>query len=302
MRACAVVLLVLLVLVGLLGRRGVCFGAVAVAGGEEEAGAVALSSLTEDQVDQALDTMTTATLVQIIESQGYGVEEGTDHAQVLEAAKILVKQERERQLAEKRGGSGNSETVVKSAQQPKRAAAVGPVSGLEEARAEAAAVVEGAAARKGEEEEEGETESESEGMGAATVEGWNHKKPIPEGATFWDLFFAQVASDLGPVWRIIPEPVRLAVAQHSKVMAKPLRQALCGAVGPMLKVASKMMVLAGKGLVNLGGQVSSLSLHIATLADGGAPHRLEARPGEAAQQLGFGRETENDEDYDVIEI
>ena len=239
----------------------------------EENDSIPLTSLTDEQVDSALDTMDSATLTQIIQSQGLAVEEGTGHDQILEAAKILVKKERDRQKKEMRGGGeggGNGMgAAATSAGEP--ASSVSADSGSSGGSSSSASLQKKtppvSIEKKIEAGGESSAESSDRPKGKGGVEGWTHRDPIPEGATFWDLFGAQVAADLGPFWRIIPEPIRMAVVHHSKFMAKPLRQALFGAVGPMLKVASKMLNYSGSFLIALGGNASDLSLHIAAMAE-----------------------------------
>jgi hypothetical protein len=255
-----------LFLFAVLSRREFSASGAAVAEAVEataEDDSIPLTSLTDEQVDSALDTMDSATLTQIIKSQGFTVEEGTGHDQILEAAKILVKKERDRQQKEMRGGDGMGAAAT-SAGEPATSASAGSGSSRDSAQKKTPPV---AVEKKTEASEESLEESSDRPKGKGGVEGWTHRDPIPEGATFWDLFGAQVAADLGPFWRIIPEPIRMAVAHHSKFMAKPLRQALFGAVGPLLKVASKMLNFSGRFLIALGGNASDLSLHIATMAD-----------------------------------
>ena len=303
---------------------GVVADASAEGGDEADGESVPLSSLTDAQVNSALDSMTTATLVQIIESQGYSVEEGTEHSQVLQAAKSLVRQERDRQLAEAGAGAGAGAGAAAGAGSGAgagagaRAAEVGAFDGSTTTTASssskpaasnpASAKMQPGAKIVQSEDAEDETEQteqrQTQEKEAATVEGWNYNKPIPEDAGFWDLFTAQVASDFGPVWRLVPEPIRAAVAQQSKLMGKPLRQALCGAVGPMLKVASKVMTISGHGLVGLGAKVSALSAHISTLADA-PPLKVERSKNAGAAASRHGRsidDEDEEEDADVIEI
>lgn len=258
---------------------------------DEEREDIALSQLSEEQVDAALDNMTSANLVQIIESVGYSVESGMEPVQLLKAAKMLVKQERDRQIAEKAKPGRASSTALEDSDIVGASGSGSPktVNGGESKQ------------NKNRTNSRSESETQSTPSNAEAVRGWTHTQPIPEGATFWDLFQSQVAADLGPFLRIIPEPIRKVFQQHSKVMAKPMRQALCGAIGPMLRVAGKLINVAGHGLIHLGSEVSTWSSYISTLAQ--VPQKVgsTARTGVTSQHNDLEVDIEED-DGDVIEL
>ena len=282
----------------------------AVKDGAEEDG-VPLTSLSNEEVDAALDSMTQASLVQIIESQGYQVEEGTAQAQILQAAKILVKQERDRQLAEAEGGA-TAKTGTASA-----ATAASTTASLSASASSAGAKMQQSKASTGVDDGSGHrsantgtatatatasSTSTSSGNKSSTA-GWTHTQPVPEGATFWDLFSAQVMNDFGPLLRLIPEPIKKVCAENGQIMAKPLQQALSGAVGPMLGVAGKFLNVAGRGLIRLSEGVSAWSLHIASAAK---QDRLKQRAmldhtGETGGSIG-GFEEEEEEETEIIDL
>jgi len=271
--------------------------------GAEEEG-VPLTSLSDAEINAALDSMTQASLVQIIESQGYQVEEGTDQTQILKAAKILVKQERDRQLAES-GSSAKasaastaaassspptSSAAAERAQQTKASAGVDNGSDRRSASATTATATATAASAA--------SSTSTSSNSKASTAGWTHTQPVPEGATFWDLFSAQVMNDFGPLFRLIPEPIKKVFAENSKVMAKPLQQALSGAVGPMLGVAGKFLNVAGHGLIHLSEGVSAWSLHIASAAK---QDRLQQRANSLEHHTA-GFEDEEEEEAEIIEL
>ena len=265
MRVQVLLVLVLWVLWAVLGAQAATLPGASLGEAvdeEEEEEGIALSALTDGQLDAALDSMTTATLVQIIKSQGYEVEEGLEPAKILQAAKVLVKQERDRQLAEKGAGGGSSSGGVGGGSTPaiKHAAP--------QATAAKPAAAPQASTRAASTPAAPSTPSTTNNN--LSLAGWTHRQPVPPGATAWECFQAQIASDFAPLVRLVPAPVREALSRHGSVMAGPLRQMLCGAVGPMLGVAGRVLNVAGRGIEQLGGEVSRWSESIATLAADGA--------------------------------
>ena len=269
----------------------------AVADDEDKEGGVSLMALSDEQVNAALDTMTTATLVQIINSQGYEVEEGMEPAKVLQAAKLLVRQERDRQIEAAKagggagvegvagvgvgvgggGGGGGAAAAAGGGSQSAGGGAMGAGgSSLGGGGRPAAAASKPVSSSSSSSSDRGTAASPARAAAAppaaksaaapSSLAGWTHTQPVPPGATAWDCFQAQIASDFAPLLRLIPAPVREAIAVHGAVMGKPLRQALCGAVGPLLGVAGKVLRAAGYGAVNLGGEVTRWSERIATFS------------------------------------
>lgn len=93
-------------------------------------------------------------------------------------------------------------------------------------------------------------------------------RALPDNATIWELFQAQVQADFAPILIIIPRPVKRLIASNAVKIAQKLRTILGGPMIPMFLTAGRVLRVAGKSIVFIGEDVLRLSNFILTTWDG----------------------------------
>lgn len=245
---------ILLVLVAL-----VLLGTQIGAYGQE---AVTLNDLSDEQIKQAIATMDDANLLEIITSAGYSIDESLDkpsREELVEAATALTLEQKHNMAAGAEGASGaGSSSSPHASAVGEEGASSDPIyneaptstAGHGEPLVEEAdngMSMGGDLAGDADEEDE---EEESPYPQAELA----RKHGLPEDSGFWDLFKAQIASDIAPFWRVVPEPVKTFLKDQARHL-KPAMVAVAGATGPMLGVLSKAVAASGHGLVRLSEEM-----------------------------------------------
>jgi hypothetical protein len=95
-------------------------------------------------------------------------------------------------------------------------------------------------------------------------------RAMPDNATIWELFKAQVQADFAPILIIIPKPIKRLIASNTVKIAQKLRIIVGGPMIPMFIIAGRVLRVAGKSIVFIGEDVLRLSNFILTTWDGNA--------------------------------
>lgn len=93
-------------------------------------------------------------------------------------------------------------------------------------------------------------------------------RAMPDNATIWELFKAQVQADFAPILIIIPRPIKRLIASNTVKIAQKLRIIVGGPMIPMFITAGRVLRVAGKSIVFIGEDVLRLSNFILTTWDG----------------------------------
>jgi hypothetical protein len=93
-------------------------------------------------------------------------------------------------------------------------------------------------------------------------------RAMPDNATIWELFKAQVQADFAPILIVIPRPIKRLIANNAVKVAQKLRVIIGGPMIPMFITAGRVLRVAGKSIVFVGEDVLRLSNFILTAWDG----------------------------------
>jgi hypothetical protein len=93
-------------------------------------------------------------------------------------------------------------------------------------------------------------------------------RAMPDNATIWELFQAQVQADFAPILIVIPRPIKRLIASNAVKIAQKLRVIVGGPMIPMFITAGRVLRVAGKSIVFIGEDILRLSNFILTTWDG----------------------------------
>ena len=202
-----------------------------------------LIDLTEEQIRGAVAELTEENLLEIITGAGYKIDETQERPtreELIEAATELTLEQKEKMKAQ-----GSRATV--GAKRTSGEEEVG--SGATPSPVKTDKVV----------EEVHAVEEENDDLDDAPPQAeLARKHNLPDDAGFWDLFQAQVMSDIGPFIKVIPAPVKAFLGEQAKNL-RPVLVGAMGAAGPMLGALSKVVKLAGRGLIAASERLEEVS-------------------------------------------
>ena len=84
-------------------------------------------------------------------------------------------------------------------------------------------------------------------------------RALPDNATFWELFKAQIQADFAPILIIIPRPIKKLIASSSIKLAHRLKAVIGGPITPMIVVAGRILGIIGNSVVYIGEDVVKIS-------------------------------------------
>lgn len=209
-----------------------------------------LDQLSEEDLLRAVESMSDSNLIAVIESQGYEIDDSTEdisRQDLVDAVRAIVADARRKKIEENGLASDSipvdTEIIVDNVNGSTR-------DSLNLKPDESA----------GSNEDVDEVENESAKKYEETRKGIH---ALPDDASMWDLFKAQVASDFAPFIAIVPIPVKKFIRDQTKAIKRPLGGFIKGAAGPMLKVAGSAVTLTGQGLLILGDKIHLFSASMA---------------------------------------
>jgi hypothetical protein len=200
---------------------------------------VSLLDLTEEQITQAIASMAESALIEIIKSAGYKIDEEQENPtrdELVDAATVLTLDKKTQMEAETVGTQAASED---------RAPVIEEYEDLLEQQQDQEDHYE----QQQEEEDEEDVNPQAE---------LARKHGLPDDSGFWELFKAQVMSDVAPFLAVVPAPVKAFVKDQVQHL-KPALVAATGAAGPMIGVLSKVVAAGGRGLVRLSEEMEQWS-------------------------------------------
>jgi hypothetical protein len=214
-----------------------------------------LLDLTEEQIRGAVAELTEEHLLEIITSAGYKIDETQEkptREELVEAATVLTLEQKEKMKANGSGATaGDSVDNMKDeAVLEASPTVVEAGEDLEEAHADQVF-------SQGNAEEEQYDDLDDAPPQAELA----RKHGLRDDAGFWELFQAQIKSDVGPVLEIIPAPVKAFLADQARHL-RPVLVGAMGAAGPMLEVLSKVVNLAGRGLIVASERLEEVSASV----------------------------------------
>ena len=92
-------------------------------------------------------------------------------------------------------------------------------------------------------------------------------RALPDNATFWELFKAQVRADFAPILIIIPRPIKKLIAENAVKIGRKLKVILVGPMTPMISVAGKVIGIIGNGIIYVGEDVVKLADFLVSVAN-----------------------------------
>ena len=92
-------------------------------------------------------------------------------------------------------------------------------------------------------------------------------RALPDNATFWELFKAQVCADFAPILIIIPRPIKKLIAENAVKVGRKLKVILVGPMTPMISVAGKVIGIIGNGIIYVGEDVVKLADFLVSVAN-----------------------------------
>ena len=84
-------------------------------------------------------------------------------------------------------------------------------------------------------------------------------RALPDNATFWELFKAQVCADFAPILIIIPRPIKKLIASNAVKLGRKLKLIFGGPIIPMVSVAGKVIGIIGNGVIYVGEDIVKLA-------------------------------------------
>lgn len=189
-----------------------------------------LVDLTEEQIKGAIAELSERDLLEIITSAGYKVDEVQEppsREELVEAAQAITLDQKELML--------RAEAEVET-----------PEEYVKESMSTPSADV------------QTEQEIEYDDLDDAPPQAeLARKHGLRDDAGFWELFQAQVMSDLGPFIRAVPPPVKAFIVDQARNF-RPVVVGAVGAAGPMLGALSKVIRVAGHGLVAVSEKLEEI--------------------------------------------
>ena len=91
-------------------------------------------------------------------------------------------------------------------------------------------------------------------------------RAMPDNATIWELFKAQVQADFAPILIIIPRPIQRLIGRNIVKAAQKLQVIFLGPTIHMICVAGRVVEVVGKGVVRIGEDIIKVS-HFISSAD-----------------------------------
>lgn len=92
-------------------------------------------------------------------------------------------------------------------------------------------------------------------------------RALPDNATFWELFRAQVQADFAPILIIIPRPIKKMIATNALIVGRKLKSIIGGPLIPMIAVAGKVIGIIGNGVIYVGEDVVKLADFLVSMGD-----------------------------------
>ena len=222
---------------------------------------VTLDSLSDEQIKQAIESMDEANLLEIIKSAGYAIDDSQEkpsRKELVDAATALTL-EQKHNMSMARGGAADRENsgpqtpiVGEEGASDNYSPSNGPPSST---AGHGEPLVEeqdnGMSMGRGLDEDDSDDEEEESPYPQAELA---RKHGLPDNSGFWELFKAQIASDIAPFWRVVPAPVKTFLKDQARHL-KPAMVAVAGATGPMLGILSKAVAASGHGLLRLSQEM-----------------------------------------------
>jgi hypothetical protein len=100
-----------------------------------------------------------------------------------------------------------------------------------------------------------------------TVDSFLGMRAMPDNATFWELFKAQINADFAPFLIIIPKPVKKIISKNFMILGKKIQIAIQGPLTPFVVVASKLLKLLGNGVIYIGDDIVKFSAFLSSFDD-----------------------------------
>ena len=91
-------------------------------------------------------------------------------------------------------------------------------------------------------------------------------RAMPDNATIWELFKAQVQADFAPILIIIPRPIKRLISRNIGKAAQKLQVIFLGPTIHMVCVAGRVVEVVGKSVVRIGEDMIKVS-HFLSSAD-----------------------------------
>jgi hypothetical protein len=108
---------------------------------------------------------------------------------------------------------------------------------------------------------------------------------MPDNATFWELFKAQINADFAPFLIIIPKPIKKMISKNAMILGKKIQVAIQGPLTPFVVVASKLLKLLGNGVIYIGGDIVKFSALLASFDDSELRQKLRLDSQQIAGQI-----------------
>lgn len=92
-------------------------------------------------------------------------------------------------------------------------------------------------------------------------------RAMPDNATFWELFKAQIQADFAPFLIIIPRPIKKLIQKNALIVGKKLQIAIQGPLTPFVVVTGKIFKLLGNSIVYVGEDVIKFASFLSSFDD-----------------------------------
>jgi hypothetical protein len=137
-----------------------------------------------------------------------------------------------------------------------------------------------------------------------TVDQFLGIRAMPDNATFFELFKAQIQADFAPFLIIIPKPIKKLISKNAKILGKKIRVAIQGPLTPFVIVASKLLKLLGNGIIYIGDDIVKLSSFLSTFDDSELRQKLRSEKQMGSQIMLRDESLQNnlEEIVDVIDM
>lgn len=91
-------------------------------------------------------------------------------------------------------------------------------------------------------------------------------RAMPDNATIWELFQAQIQADFAPILIILPRPIKRLIGRNIVKVAQKLQIIFLGPTIHMVCVAGRVVEVVGQSLIRIGEDVIKVS-HFISSAD-----------------------------------
>lgn len=135
-----------------------------------------------------------------------------------------------------------------------------------------------------------------------TVDRFLGIRAMPDNATFFELFKAQIQADFAPFLILIPKPIKKLISKNAKILGKKIQIAVQGPLTPFVIVTSKLLKLLGNGIIYIGDDIVKLSSFLSTFDDSELRQKLRLESKQMGSQIMLNDECLQSNEEEVVNI